>query len=180
MPEAPRHSIHNRRHQPWQENPSEEWAFALEHMDRGDWENAIHHCERAIELWPTYFDAWLLMAGALEDGGDYDRALDAVRRASEIAISELSQAWNNLASLHLIRHEWEAAITVDRILDLLDPARHAIICYRMAVSHTQLGDLDSGLNFIREAIQYRPDLLERALKESWLAPLHPQLQPPGA
>ena len=180
MPEESRHSIHNRRHQAWQENPSEEWAFALEHMDRGDWQNTIHHCERALDLWPTYFDAWLLMAGALEDGGDYDRALDAVRRASEIAIAELSQAWNNLASLHLIRQEWEAAITVDRILDLLDPTRHAIICYRMAVSHTQLGDLKSGLTFIREAIEYRPDLRDRALNESWLAPLHARLQSPGA
>jgi tetratricopeptide (TPR) repeat protein len=175
MPEEQRRSIHNRRHQPWQENPSEEWAYALDHMDRGDWENAIKHCTRAIELWPTYFDAWLLMAGAYEDGGDDNRALEAVQRASEIAISELSQAWNNLASLHLIRHEWEAALTVDRVLDLLDPTRHAIISYRMAVSYTQLGDLESGLKLIREAIEHRPDLRARALQESWLAPLHDRL-----
>ncbi len=175
MPEEKRRTARD-RHQPWQENPSQEWAFALDHMDAGEWDLAIRHCQRAIEIWPTYYDAWLLLAGAYEEKGDFDRALEAVRRASEIAITELSVAWNNLASLHLIRQEWEDAITVDRVLDLVDPSRHAIIRYRMAISYAQLGDLETGFKWLREAVEYRPDLIERALGEAWLEPLHERLK----
>jgi tetratricopeptide (TPR) repeat protein len=188
MPHEKRRTVEMRVHSAWEHNPSEEWAFALDHMDRGELDKAIRHCERAINIWPTYYDAWLLLAGVYEDKGDYDRALDAVQRSSEIAIVELSQSWNNLASLHLIRQEWEEALTVDRVLDVIDPTRRAIIRYRMAVSYTQLGDLDTGFKWLREAIDYRADLLDRALAESWLEPLHDRLrrlqtdtvEPPGA
>lgn len=176
MPQEKRRTVQHRRHTPWEQNPSEQWAFALEHMDRGEWDQAINHCEQAIDIWPTYFDAWLLMAGALEDQERYDDAMHAVQRASEIAIMELSQAWNNLASLHLMRGQWEEALTVDRILDVIDPSRHAIIRYRMAISYTQLGDIDTAHKWLLEAIDYREDLLDRALAESWLAPLHDRLR----
>lgn len=164
------------RHRAWEENPSEQWAFALDHMDSGEFDLAIMHCKRAIAIWPTYYDAWLLLAGAYEEKGLLDEALEAAQRASEIAINELGQAWNNLASLHLVREEWEDAITIDRVLDLVDPTRHAIIRYRMAVCYTQLGDLETGLRWLREAIEYRDDLLERALDEPLLGPLHERLR----
>lgn len=175
MSEKQHHTAQS-RHRPWEQNPSEQWAFALDHMDSGEWDLAITHCRRAIDLWPTYYDAWLLLAGAHEEKGDLDSALDAARRASEIAINELSQAWNNLASLHLVRGEWEAAITIDRVLDLVDPNRHAIICYRMAVCFAQLDDLEMAFKKLREAIDYREDLLERALGESLLVALHERLR----
>ena len=47
---------------------------------------------RALEIWPTYYDALLLMSGAHENKGDLDEALDAAERASEIAVQELGQA----------------------------------------------------------------------------------------
>jgi tetratricopeptide (TPR) repeat protein len=169
-------SAAQQRHRTWDQNPSEQWAFALDHMDAGEWDLAILHCRRAIETWPTYYDAWLLLAGAYEEKAEYDQALEAIRRASEIAIDELSQAWNNLASLHLVRGEWEEAVTIDRVLDLVDPTRHAIIRYRMGVCYTQMGDPETGLKWLREAIDYRPDLLDRALGEPLLAVLHERLQ----
>jgi len=164
------------RHQAWRENPSEAWAFALQHMDRGEWADAIRHCQEAIELWPTYYDAWLLLAGAYEELGDADRALEAAQRASEIAIIELSQAWNNLASLYLVRGEWEDALMVDRVLEVIDPSRQAIIHYRMAVSYTRMGDLDTGRRSLSEAIAAPPDLRDRALGEDWLAGHHDWLR----
>jgi tetratricopeptide (TPR) repeat protein len=175
MPDETSRTLPNSRHIPWEQNPSDQWAFALECLERGAFEQAIKHCEQAIDIWPTYYDAWLLMAGAMEELEQYDRALHAVQRASEIAIQELSQAWNNLASLHLARGEWEEALTVDRILDVIDPSRHAIIGYRRAVSYTQLGDLDTAFKWLHESIEYQPNLLDRALAESWLAPLHDRL-----
>ncbi len=176
MSDQKRRTIPNRDHMSWKENPSEQWAFALAHMEAEEWDNAIRHCENAVEIWPTYYDAWLLLAGAFEEKGEFDDALRAIQRASEIAISELSEAWNNLASLYLLREEWEEEIAVDRILDLIDPTRHAIVRYRMAVAYTQLGDLDSGYKWLCEAIEYRPGLLNRAMAEPWLALLHDRLE----
>lgn len=175
MDDQTRRTVPNRSHASWKENPSEQWAFALDHMENEEWDSAIQHCKQAIELWPTYFDAWLLLAGVHEEKGDFDEALQAIQRASEIAITELSEAWNNLASLYLLREEWEEEIAVDRILDLIDPTRHAIVRYRMAVSYAQLGDLDTGYKWLREAIEYRPGLLNRAMNEPWLSALHDRL-----
>lgn len=156
------------RHKQWADNPSEQWAFALDHMDAGEWELAITHCQRALDIWPTYYDALLLMSGAFEAKGDLDQALRSAERASEVAIQELSQAWNNLAALHLVREEYDEAITIDRVLGVIDPSRMPIVSYRMAISYTALGDIPTGERFLREAIEHRHDLYERALAEPLL------------
>lgn len=164
------------RHKSWDENPSEQWAFALDHMDVGEWDLAITHCQRAINIFPTYYDAWLLMAGAHEEKGDLDGALEAAQRASEIAVHELSQAWSNLAALHMVREEYDEAITIDRVLSIVDPSRQAISSYRMGISYTVLGDLASGERWLREAIEHRRDLYDRALEEPLLAAHHEWLR----
>src|SRR5436305_14199210 len=80
------------RHRQWTANPSEQWAFALDHMDVEEWDLAITHCQRALEIWPTYYDALLLMSGAHERQGNLDASLNSAQRASEVAVAELSQA----------------------------------------------------------------------------------------
>jgi tetratricopeptide (TPR) repeat protein len=164
------------RHMQWTENPSEQWAFALDHMDAGEWDLAITHCQRALEIWPTYYDALLLLSGAHEGKGDLDSALDAAQKASEVAIHELSQAWSNLAALHLLREEYDEAITVDRVLCLVDPTRAPIASYRMAIAYTALNDNAAGERWLREAIAHRPDLFERALSEPLLESHYDWLQ----
>jgi tetratricopeptide (TPR) repeat protein len=166
------HTATRNLHKQWNANPSEQWAFALDHMDLSEWEYAITHCQRAIDIWPTYYDAWLLMAGAYEGKGDFDRALDAGQRASEIALQELGQAWNNLAALHILRAEYDEAITIDRVLSLIDPTRIALCAYRMGIAYTCLGDAQSGERWLREAIERRSDLYERALSEPLLGSHH--------
>lgn len=164
------------KHKQWTANPSEQWAFALDHMDLEEYDLAIVHCKRAIDIWPTYYDAWLLLSGAQEQNGDLDAALSAAQRASEIAVEELSQAWNNLAALHLVRGEYEEALTVDRVLGAVDPSRHSITNYRMAVAYTALGDVESGERWLREAIFHRKDLLDRAENEPLLEAHHDLLE----
>ncbi|MEP7287799.1 MAG: tetratricopeptide repeat protein [Chloroflexota bacterium] len=164
------HNIHStkNRHKQWTSNPSEQWSFALDHMDAGEWDLTITHCQRAIDIWPTYYDALLLLSGAFERKGDLDNALKAAQNASEIAVQELSQAWNNLAALHLLREEYDEAITIDRVLSLVDPSRLPLTSYRMSIAYTALGDLGAGERWLREAIVHRPDLYERAIGEPLL------------
>jgi tetratricopeptide (TPR) repeat protein len=156
------------RHKQWMANPSEQWAFALDHLDAGEWDLAITHCQRALDIWPTYYDALLLMSGAQERQGDLDASLSSAQRASEIAVQELSEAWNTLAALHLLRDEYDEAITVDRVLSLVDPNRLPISSYRMSIAYTALGDSSSGERWLREAIEHRSDLFDRALTEPLL------------
>lgn len=170
------------KHQPWTENPSEQWMYALEHMNAGEYELVITHCKRAIDIWPDYYNAWILMATAMEKLDRLDEALDAVQRASEIAIEELSQAWNNQAFLHIARGEYEDAITVDRVLDLVDPTRHDIVRYRLGIAHAQLGQHDEALESLKEAFRYHPELRERAMQEPLLEPVRDRirdLRPPA-
>ena len=170
------HAPSQNRHKQWHANPSEQWAFALDHMDVSEWDLAITHCQRAIDIWPTYYDAWLLMAGIYERRGDLNRALDAGERASEIALHELGQAWNNLAALHLLRHEYQEALTIDRVLSLVDSTRIPLCSYRMGIAYTALGDNDSAERCLREAIERRTDLHQRALHEPLLEVHHKWLR----
>src|SRR5260221_9257931 len=156
------------RHRQWTSNSSEQWAFALDHMDAGEWDLAITHCQRAIDIWPTYYDALLLMSGAYERRGDLDASLKTAQGASEIAVQELSQAWNNLAALHLLREEYDEAITIDRVLSLVDPARLPITSYRMSIAYTALGDQTSGDCCLREAIVHCLHLYVAELNERLL------------
>jgi tetratricopeptide (TPR) repeat protein len=171
--------LYQPKHRRWEENPSEELVFALEHMNSGKYELAIRHTRRAIEMWPDYFDAWLLLGSAHEQLNELDEALDAIQRASEIAVESLGEAWNNLASLHIVRGEYEEALTVDRVLDLVDPTRHGIIRYRMGIALSQLGQRDAALEALSEAFEFRPDLRARAAEEPLLEPLHGVLEGSG-
>jgi tetratricopeptide (TPR) repeat protein len=168
-------------HQPWPENPSEQWIYALEHMNAGEYDLAVKHCKRAIEIWPDYYNAWLLMATALEKLNRLDEALEAVQRGSEIAVEELSQAWNTQAFLHIARGEFQDALTVDRVLDLVDPTRHGIVRYRQAIANLQLGNTEEALECLADAIRFRPELRERAMQEPLLGSVReyiPGLAPP--
>jgi tetratricopeptide (TPR) repeat protein len=164
------------KHQRWEENPSEQWIYALEHINTGQYELAIKHCQRAIEIWPDYYNAWLLMASALEKMDRLDEALEAVQRASEIAIEELSQAWNHQAFLHVARGEYQDALTVDRVLDLVDPTRHGIVRYRMGIAHVHMGNVDEALDCLSDAFRFRPDLRERATHEPLLETIREHIQ----
>lgn len=163
-------------HQPWTENPSEEWMHALEHLNTGQYELAVKHCLRAIEIWPDYYNAWMLMSRAHEHMGHTDEALEAVQRAAEIAIEELGQAWNAQAFLHIARREFQDALTMDRVLDLVDPTRHSATRYRMGIAHVQLGDKDEGLKCLAEALRFHPELREKALSEPLLESVYAELE----
>ena len=163
-------------HGSWEENPSASLVYALEHLESGEYEQSIMHFRRAIELWPEYFDAWLQMGIALGQLERLDEALDAVQRASEIAVESLSEAWNTLASLHLLRGEYDEALTVDRVLGIVDPTRRDIVNYRMGVALTQKGDHKAALASLREAFQFREDLRERALHDPLLEPIYGALR----
>lgn len=165
-----------RNHRAWTANPSEQWSYALDHMDAGEFDLVVTHCERAISIWPTYYDAWLLLAGAHEENGHLNDAVSAAQRASEIAMDELGEAWNTLAALHILRGDYDDALTIDRILGLITPDRHAIICYRMSIAYTAQGDYENGKRKLFEAISSRDDFVERALAEPLLAPHHAFVQ----
>jgi tetratricopeptide (TPR) repeat protein len=165
MDDNPLNEPTQNRHRQWAANPSEQWAFALDHVDAGEWDKAIMHCQRALEIWPTFYDALLLLSSAYEAKGNLDSALNTAQQAADTAIHELSQAWNNLASLHIRRKEYEQAITIDRVLSLIDPSRLPLCSYRMAIAFTSLGDIENGEHWLRKAIERRKDLYERALND---------------
>lgn len=156
----------------WTANPSAYWVAGLAQFQNGDYTKARQALERAVSIYPRYFEAWQLLANTFEEQGYLDHALLAAQRSAEIAVTNLSQAWDTLAAMLLARERWEQAIAVDRVLDIVDPARHAIICYRMAIAYSGLGDLDGAERLLRESIAVRVDLLDRALEETLLEDHH--------
>ena len=103
-------------------------SYAYEQVLTPDVHAAVRDClERAVELDPTYADAWSKLAFMYADEhafgynprpGSLDRALAAAQRAVELEPSSQMTHWH-LARTHFWRNEVDAAVTeADRALAL--------------------------------------------------------------
>lgn len=61
-----------------------EFAEAREESEDQDWERSAEHLERAVELAPDYYDAWIDLGVQYDHLGRYDDAEAAYIRASEV------------------------------------------------------------------------------------------------
>ena len=59
----------------------------LEHVDRGQLDDAERLARHAIAIDPTYQDAWLRLAGVLIDKGELEEAREAIERARAIQMT---------------------------------------------------------------------------------------------
>ncbi len=64
--------------------------FGIEVARRGLWNEAIFRWERAIDIDPTYAEAWNNLAIAFEQQGDLDKAREAYETALDLAPNNLA------------------------------------------------------------------------------------------
>jgi Tfp pilus assembly protein PilF len=60
-------------------------AFGINVAQRGLWREAIYRWERAVEIDPTYAEAYNDLAIGYEHEGQFDKARDAYEKAVELA-----------------------------------------------------------------------------------------------
>ena len=85
-----------------------EYEAALEASTQGSYERAAERLERAVELAPDYYDAWIDLGGQYDRLGRYEDAKDAYLEASEVNPAG-SLARLNLGALYYQQGELERA-----------------------------------------------------------------------
>lgn len=74
-----------------------------------DTKAAIKNFDKAIELYPTFIDAWVRKGVTLMDEKDYHEALKCLKHATKLSPKHF-KAWYNLGRLHQQMRDFEAAI----------------------------------------------------------------------
>lgn len=70
---------------------------------------AIKNYDKAIELYPTFIDAWVRKGVTLMDEKDHHEALKCLKKATKLSPSHF-KAWYNLGRLHQQMSDFEAAL----------------------------------------------------------------------
>ena len=70
---------------------------------------ALKNYDKAIELCPTFVEAWIRKGVTLMDEDDYHEALKCLKKATRIS-PQLFKGWYNLGRLHMAMNEFEKAI----------------------------------------------------------------------
>lgn len=71
---------------------------------------AIKNYDKAIELYPTFVDAWIRKGNTLLDEKDYQGALHCLKHASILSPNNF-KAWFNLGRLHMETNHFEQAVS---------------------------------------------------------------------
>lgn len=70
---------------------------------------AIRNYDKAIELYPTFIDAWVRKGVTLMDEKDYHESLKCLKNATKLSPKHF-KAWYNLGRLHQQMRDFEAAL----------------------------------------------------------------------
>ncbi|MGH8104558.1 MAG: TPR end-of-group domain-containing protein [bacterium] len=145
----------------WSENPSVYWAEAFHLMNEGEFEAAIVKLKDAVEIYPEYYDAWLLLGGAQEAAGAIDEGIVSTEEAVAIARRELALALTNLAYFHLTLADLsKAEAAYEEALRIEGP--QAGVFYNLACIFAKRGNQASALEHLKKAIALDPEYREVA------------------
>jgi len=118
----------------------------------------------SYEYSPEYRDwlagVWNALGIAYGKKGEYDRAIEALRKAMELKPA-LNEAWNNLGVAYGEKGEHDRAIEAFRkALDLI-PVLHVAWNY-LGFAYVKNGEYDLAIEAYRKALELKPDI-----KEAW-------------
>lgn len=138
------------------EEAIEEYEKALEDIEDDDHEDAIERLERAVELAPDYYDAWIDLGSQHSALGATDNARDAYQQALEVNPNG-SLAHLNLGALDYQEGERHAA--AENAIEALGTFAEARASLERAI---QLDPLSADARFYLGATLYRMTLYDES------------------
>ena len=142
----------------------------------GAWEKAIHEFTRAIELDPSYIEAWYNRGLLYEKMEDLEKACEDFERVVQRAPT-FHAARHNLGILHMKRQHWEDAEQVfEEILEIepREPDAH----YHLAEIYLNLyADVDRAIHCLQYAIERDPAHLDARFELGLLYAKHRYTRP---
>jgi TolB-like protein/Tfp pilus assembly protein PilF len=113
-----------------------------------DFQAAARHYRRAIELSPSYAEAYRYYAEDLRNGGRFDEALEAARKAAELDPLSNHQVEHGIILYMAGRYD-EAAAQYERLLAINPNFRHAY--FFLALVHVQKREYAAALEALDKA-----------------------------
>ncbi|MEO7660686.1 MAG: tetratricopeptide repeat protein, partial [Pyrinomonadaceae bacterium] len=123
----------------------------------GEYEKAIHQCQKTIEMDPNFHEAHWFLGWAYEQKGDFDAAILEFQKAvacsggSARMLAELGHAYGRAGK------RVEAESIIDELKDL--SAKQYISPYNIALVLTGLGETDQAFEWLDKASEDRSGLL---------------------
>lgn len=149
-------------------NPSTLTSLAIHLRRQGRMRDAVLACDAAIQVYPTYPDAWLERASILATGGSNDAARASYQRAAELA-PNLAAAHAGLASLAAREGDHDNARRHAATALALDPA-NAVATNALASAALGAGAADAAAALLEPLLARSPEpSLERSFAHSLLA-----------
>ena len=154
------------------------WGQLLEDWTEleGTWEKAIHEFTRAIELNPSYIEAWYNRGLLYEKLEDLEKACEDFKQVVSRAPA-FHAARHNLGVLYIKRQQWQDAEQVfEEILEVepREPDAH----YHLAEIYLNLyGDVNRAIHCLQYAIERDPEHLDARFELGLLYAKHRYMRP---
>jgi len=129
--------------------------FGIDVAMRGLWREAIYRWQRAVEIDPTYAEAFNDLAVAYEHEGQLDKARTAYEKALELEPEQPSV-------LNYLGYSWaDQRLHLDKALPMIERAvqlrpRDGYIVDSLGWVHFRLGNLEKALGYMEQAAELRP------------------------
>ena len=137
------------KHQP--ENPKAHYYFANALRERGQYNEAVNHFKRAIQLKSDFIWAWVNLANLYTLGHDYDAAIPTYRKVLELDPDQ-AVAHNNIGcAFYNMGNADSAKIHYSRAVEL--NVNYGEAWNNIGVALYESGDPDSAIYYFYRAIQ---------------------------
>ncbi|MFX1292935.1 MAG: tetratricopeptide repeat protein [Promethearchaeota archaeon] len=102
-------------------------------------------------------EAWCNLGRAYTKNREYNKAIEALKRAIEID-SKFVEAWNILGAIYFGKKDYNKAINTFQHLLKLKPKNH-VVWYNLGRTYVKNGDYDNAINVLKRAIEIKSDML---------------------
>jgi len=139
-------------------------------MNEGDYERAIELLKKALETYPDYWEARLLLAGAQEATGNIDEAICTLEESLAITRRQIIQTLNNLAYFYSLLGEYPKAESRYEEVIRMDDQR-AGAYYYLACIKARLNKLEEAKPLLQKCVSLEPEYLQEILENPDFSPL---------
>jgi tetratricopeptide (TPR) repeat protein len=153
------------------ESAKKQFANAAKASQKGKWDEAVKHLEKATAIYPDYAAAWMQLGLVRERQGAMQQAAEAYSRAAK-AEPNMVQPQMRLMILAAERPDWNAVRETSVRVIALRPRRFGMAYLYNAQANILLGRLDEAAESLRIARELDPsrnvsrlELVEGALME---------------
>jgi len=135
-----------------------QYAYYLQ-TSRQDYDNAIKHYNKVIEIKPDDSDSWYNMGNAYVDKQDNDKALESYQKAIAIKTDDYD-AWFNMGDTYAKKQDYEKAIKSYQNAIGIKPDDASTYC-NLGFLYIKINEIEKAEQTINKAIELGDDIHSR-------------------